>query len=81
MPRAANRSPNFTLMRSRLTGSSARPTAMTMRPQLASSPAKAVFTSGLSAIVLAILRAEASLLAPSTVILTNFEAPSPSRTS
>ncbi len=40
-----------------------------MRPQLASSPAKAVLTSGLSAMVRAILRAEAIDLAPSTVDL------------
>ena len=78
---AAQSGPNFTLMRSRLTGSSARPTAMTMRPQLASSPAKAVLTSGLSAMVRAILRAEAADSAPVTVILTNLVAPSPSRTS
>ena len=66
---------------SRSTGSSVLPTAMTTRPQLASSPARAVFTSGLSAIDLASFRAEAGLAAPSTVTLTNLVAPSPSRTS
>ncbi len=54
---------------------------MTIRPQLASSPAIAVLTSGLSAIDLAILRADAGLAAPVTLILTNLVAPSPSRIS
>ena len=64
--------PNLTLILSRSTGSSARPTAMTIRPQLASSPAKAVLTSGLSQMVRAILRAEAAVSAPVTVTLMNF---------
>ena len=43
---------------SRLAGSPALPTAITTRPQLASSPAIAVFTSGELAIDIAILRAD-----------------------
>ena len=43
---------------SRLAGSPALPTAITTRPQLASSPAIAVFTSGEFAIDIAIRRAE-----------------------
>jgi len=55
------------------------PTAITTRPQLASSPASAVFTSGEFPIESAILRAEASDSAPITSISTNFVNPSPSR--
>ena len=44
---------------SRSAGSPALPTAITTRPQLASSPAIAVFTSGEFAIDMAILRADA----------------------
>ena len=43
---------------SRLAGSPALPTAITTRPQLASSPAIAVFTSGELAIDIAIFRAD-----------------------
>jgi hypothetical protein len=48
---------------SRSAGSPALPTAITTRPQLASSPAIAVFTSGELAIESAILRAERCELA------------------
>ena len=64
---------------SRLAGSPALPTAITTRPQLASSPAIAVFTSGEFAIDIAILRAETFVVAPSTMISTSLRAPSPSR--
>ena len=64
---------------SRLAGSPALPTAITTRPQLASSPAIAVFTSGEFAIDIAIFRADALVVAPSTMISTSFRAPSPSR--
>ena len=53
-------SPNQIASRSRSAGSPALPTAMTMRPQLASSPAIAVLTSGELAIDSAIRRAERS---------------------
>jgi His/Glu/Gln/Arg/opine family amino acid ABC transporter permease subunit len=65
---------------SRSAGSPALPTAMTTRPQLASSPAIAVFTSGELAMLSAIRWALASLDAPSTRTVMNFDAPSPSRT-
>src|SRR5882757_8695964 len=64
---------------SRLAGSPALPTAITTRPQLASSPAIAVFTSGEFATDIAILRADALVVAPSTMISTSLRAPSPSR--
>src|SRR5216683_1685883 len=64
---------------SRLAGSPALPTAITTRPQLASSPAIAVFTSGEFATDIAIFRAEAFETAPSTMISTSLRAPSPSR--
>src|SRR6202171_6707769 len=64
---------------SRLAGSPALPTAITTRPQLASSPAIAVFTSGEFATDIAILRADAFEVAPSTMISTSLRAPSPSR--
>src|SRR6202171_142235 len=64
---------------SRLAGSPAFPPAITTRPQLASSPAIAVFTSGEFPTDIAILRAEALVVAPSTMISTSFRAPSPSR--
>ena len=51
-----------------------------MRPQLASSPAMAVLTNGELAIARPILRAAATEVAPATVTVTNFDAPSPSRT-
>ena len=54
------------------------PTAITTRPQLASSPATAVFTSGELAIDMAMRCAEASLSAPVTRTVTNLRAPSPS---
>ena len=53
---------------------------MTMRPQLASSPAMAVLTRGELAIDRPMRLAAASLSAPVTVISMNFDAPSPSRT-
>ncbi len=53
---------------------------MTTRPQLASSPAIAVFTSGELAIDIAIRRADSSDTAPVTSTSTNLVAPSPSRT-
>ncbi|MCY1305164.1 hypothetical protein D9M70_549540 [compost metagenome] len=53
---------------------------MTTRPQLASSPATAVFTSGELAIESAMRLAAASFSAPSTVTSTILRAPSPSRT-
>ena len=65
--------------RSRSAGSPALPTAITTRPQLASSPAIAVFTSGELAIDIAIRRADVFDAAPSTVISTSLRAPSPSR--
>src|SRR3981081_855125 len=64
---------------SRLAGSPALPTAITTRPQLASSPAIAVFTNGELATDIAILRADVFDIAPSTMISTSFRAPSPSR--
>src|SRR6478752_6430543 len=64
---------------SRLAGSPALPTAITTRPQLASSPVIAVLTSGELAIDIAILRADAFDAAPSTMISTSLRAPSPSR--
>ena len=64
---------------SRLAGSPALPTAITTRPQLASSPAIAVFTSGEFATDIAIRRAEVLDTAPSTMISTSLRAPSPSR--
>ena len=64
---------------SRLAGSPALPTAITTRPQLASSPAIAVLTSGELAIDIAILRADALVVAPSTMTSTSLRAPSPSR--
>src|SRR4051812_10037708 len=64
---------------SRSAGSPALPTAITTRPQLASSPAIAVFTSGEFAIDIAILRADGLDVAPSTMISTSLRAPSPSR--
>src|SRR5437588_10318315 len=64
---------------SRSAGSPALPTAITTRPQLASSPAIAVFTSGELAIDIAIRRAEVFDTAPTTSISTSLRAPSPSR--
>src|SRR5690242_20937980 len=55
------------------------PTAMTMRPQLASSPAIAVLTSGELATARPILRAAPLDEAPPTLMVTNLVAPSPSR--
>ena len=66
--------------RSRSIASPDLPTAMTMRPQLASSPAIAVLTSGELAIDRPIRRAAPSSAAPPTRTATNFVAPSPSRT-
>ncbi|MCY1544630.1 hypothetical protein D9M68_805270 [compost metagenome] len=66
--------------RSRSAGSPALPTAMTTRPQLASSPAMAVLTKGLSAMALAMRKALSSETAPSTWMETCLVAPSPSRT-
>src|SRR5271169_4706526 len=71
--------PNQIESLSRSAGSPALPTAMTTRPQLASSPAIAVFTSGELAIDMAMRRAEAFDVAPSTTISTSLRAPSPSR--
>src|ERR1700729_719699 len=71
--------PNQIDSRSRSAGSPALPTAMTTLPQLASSPAIAVLTSGELAIDSATLRAEAFDTAPSTMISTSLRAPSPSR--
>ena len=56
------------------------PTAITTRPQLASSPAIAVLTKGELAIDIAMRCALRSLSAPVTVISISFCAPSPSRT-
>ena len=56
------------------------PTAMTMRPQFASSPAIAVLTSGELATASAVRRAAGSSTAPRTSMVTNFEMPSPSFT-
>ena len=50
------------------------PTAMTMRPQLASSPAIAVFTSGEFATVIAIRLADLALAAPVTSMLHSLSA-------
>src|ERR1700742_2402693 len=63
----------------RLAGSPALPTAITTRPQLASSPAIAVFTSGEFATDIAIRRAESLVVAPSTMISTRLRAASPAR--
>ena len=60
--------------------SPALPTAITIRPQLASSPATAVLTSGELAIDIAINRAARADSAPVTVTAMNLLAPSPSRT-
>jgi hypothetical protein len=65
--------------RSRSAASPDLPTAMTMRPQLASSPAIAVLTSGELAIAKPMRRAAPSSSAPVTVTVMNFSAPSPSR--
>src|SRR5215468_375948 len=65
--------------RSRSAGSPALPTAMTTRPQLASSPPIAVFTSGEFAIDIATRRADLAEAAPSTITSTSLRAPSPSR--
>ena len=64
---ATRMSPNQIDSLSRSAGSPALPTAMTTRPQLASSPAIAVFTSGELAIDSAIRRADLSTSAPSTM--------------
>ena len=63
---------------SRMAFSPALPMAMTTRPQLASSPAIAVFTSGELAIDMAIRCAALSFSAPVMAISMNFSAPSPS---
>ena len=55
------------------------PTAITIRPQLASSPAIAVFTSGELATTIAIFLADFPDAAPVTSMRTSFCAPSPSR--
>src|SRR5713101_1295393 len=70
--------PNQIDRRSRSAGSPALPTAITTRPQLASSPAIAVLTKGELAIDSAIRRAEIFDTAHSTVISTSLRAPSPS---
>ncbi len=72
-------SPNQIESLSRSAGSPALPTAMTTRPQLASSPAIAVFTSGEFAIDSAIRRADFLETAPLTMTRTSLRAPSPSR--
>src|ERR1051325_11025543 len=64
---------------SRSAGSPALPTAITTRPQLASSPAIAVFTKGEFAIDSAMRRADFFDTAPSTITSTSLRAPSPSR--
>src|SRR5262249_57494880 len=71
--------PNQIESRSRSARSPALPTAITTRPQFASSPAMAVLTSGELAIDSAILRADDFDTAPSTMISTSLRAPSPSR--
>ena len=58
----------------------AEPAAAAMRPQLASWPNSAVFTSGDVATRSAIARASPSLLAPRTAISASTVAPSPSTT-
>jgi len=73
-------SPNQIARRSRSAGSPALPTAMTTRPQFASSPATAVLTSGELAIDSAIRLAERDDVAPVTAISISLRAPSPSRT-
>ena len=73
-------SPNRIDRRSRSAGAPDFPTAITTRPQFASSPAIAVFTSGELAIDMAWRRASLREVAPVTVTSTNFVAPSPSRT-
>ena len=73
-------SPKAMARRSRSAGSPALPTAITTRPQLASSPAMAVLTSGELAIACATRKALSSETAPSTVTVTSLLAPSPSRT-
>ena len=65
---------------SRSAASPALPTAITMRPQLASSPAIAVFTSGELAIESAMRLAASSVSAPVTSMRISFCAPSPSFT-
>src|SRR5262245_65625786 len=65
--------PNQIESRSRSARSPALPTAITTRPQFASSPAMAVLTSGELAIDSAILRADAFDTAPSTMISTSLQ--------
>src|SRR5439155_675155 len=72
--------PMAMLRRSRSARSPALPTAITMRPQLASSPAIAVFTRGELAMASAMRRAARALAAPPTFTVMNLRAPSPSRT-
>ncbi len=71
-------SPNQIDSRSRSAASPALPTAITTRPQLASSPAIAVFTSGELAMDSAMRLAAASVSAPSTWTVISLVMPSPS---
>ena len=73
-------SPNQIESRSRSAASPDLPTAMTTRPQLGSSPAMAVLTSGELAMEKPMRRAAASLSAPVTSMVTNLVSPSPSFT-
>ena len=65
---------------SRSAFSPALPTAMTIRPQLASAPAMAVFTKGELAMESPMRLAARREAAPVTAMVTNLDAPSPSRT-
>ena len=69
---ATRMSPNQIASLSRSAGSPALPTAMTTRPQLASSPATAVFTSGELAIAMAMRLADVAPFAPVTFTVDEF---------
>ena len=73
-------SPNFIDNFSRLIKTFDFPIAITILPQFGSSPAIAVFTKGEFAIEKPIFFASSSLLQFSTLIVINFDAPSPSET-
>lgn len=73
-------SPILISSESRLAFSPDLPTAITILPQFGSQPAIAVLTKGEFAIAIAMTFAALFDAAPETEIVTNFEAPSPSRT-
>ena len=75
-----NKSPNLIDSLSKLTDTLDLPIAITILPQLGSSPLIAVFTKGEFAIENPIFFASLSVLQLSTLIDINFDAPSPSAT-